>query len=296
MTSIPNELIITIKTSIPGYEKITYKPYMTIPNIRSSDSIIRFDPLIKITESSVKSINDNLRKYVFLNKELFKDLLKKNESSKASNLTQATRSGYVDNNIKIILANLFSTNSVINIGGSPYAIADDQWTTGDWKIDVKQKPKDIDLYKIRDPALYRALVNEEIISGEEQLKSLPKTVVYGNNFSGKIISNILSAFGKTSSSLLNTLSTSTTTTSNPSITNLTPPTSTNINPPANSSSPSSLAISNLPPSTRAIVNPPTKPPKPQVIQPEPFTNSVSSTQSVQKILTNQEMFNLINSL
>ena len=38
MTTIPNELIITINTSIPGYQKIRYTPSMTLKN--SNDKTI----------------------------------------------------------------------------------------------------------------------------------------------------------------------------------------------------------------------------------------------------------------
>ena len=66
-----------------------------------------------------------------------------------------------------------------------------QWTKGDWKIDVKQKEKELDLYKIKDPRLYRAVVNEDIISGQKQLKNLSQTIVYGNNYTGPINVNVL---------------------------------------------------------------------------------------------------------
>ena len=50
MTTIPNELIININTSIPGYQKIKYIPSMTIKNIDKDDKTIRFDPLIKLNK------------------------------------------------------------------------------------------------------------------------------------------------------------------------------------------------------------------------------------------------------
>ena len=56
MTTIPNELKITINTSIPGYQKIEYKPSMTITNISSDDSSIRFNPLIKLDKKKPSSL------------------------------------------------------------------------------------------------------------------------------------------------------------------------------------------------------------------------------------------------
>ena len=41
MPIIPNEIIITINTSIPGYQKIKYTPSMTIKNISNNDNTIR---------------------------------------------------------------------------------------------------------------------------------------------------------------------------------------------------------------------------------------------------------------
>ena len=46
MATIPNQLNITINTSIPGYQKVIYKPSMTIENISSDDNSVRFNPLI----------------------------------------------------------------------------------------------------------------------------------------------------------------------------------------------------------------------------------------------------------
>lgn len=142
MLTIPNELKITINTSIPGYKKINYKPYMTVPNISSEDSVIRFNPLIKLDQNIINSFPENLRKKTMLNKSLFEDLVKKSKSSEAKNLTQATRSGYVDNNINIILKNLLPENGIIYIGKNPYTISDVQWIKGDWKIDVKERQSD----------------------------------------------------------------------------------------------------------------------------------------------------------
>ena len=62
MTSIPNELKITINTSIPGYQKIEYKPSMTITNIGSDDNSIRFNPLIKLDKRIIDNVPENIRK------------------------------------------------------------------------------------------------------------------------------------------------------------------------------------------------------------------------------------------
>jgi CRISPR/Cas system-associated protein endoribonuclease Cas2 len=179
---IPDQLNITILTSIPGYQKIEYKPSMTIKN--NSEKSVRFDPLQKLNKQVIDKIPEEYRIKEFFNKELFDSLLLHAGSYKVQTITQATRSGYVDNNIKVTLQTIFPVNSVIYIGKKPYAIGDVQWTTGDWFVELKQKKEEIDVNKVTDPRLYTQLVREEIISGEEQLKQLPEFVLKGDNYSG----------------------------------------------------------------------------------------------------------------
>lgn len=181
---IPDQLNITIRTSIPGYQKIEYKPSMTI---KDSDSKgVEFNPMIRLNKSIIDRMPSEYRTKQFFNKGLFQSLLIHNGGKPAKSLLQATRAGYVDNNIKVTLDAIFPVNSVIYIGKKPYAIGDTQWTTGDWKIEVKQKREEIDPSKITDPQLYTQLVREEIISGEEQLSELPESLVIGNNYSGPL--------------------------------------------------------------------------------------------------------------
>ena len=184
MSTIPNQLNITIRTSIPGYQKVQYKPSMTIKNIGKDDSSVKFNPLIKLQKSVIDKIPENLRIKEFFNKGLFDSLINYTNSTAAKTLTLATRYGYVDNNIKLTLETIFPSGSVIYIGEKPYVIADVQWSSGDWKIDTKQKKENLDPNKIADPYLYSTVVREDIISGEEQLKNLPDNLIYGANFSG----------------------------------------------------------------------------------------------------------------
>ena len=178
----PDQLNIIIRTSVPGYQKIEYKPFMTIKD--SNEKAVLFNPLIKLNQSTIDKIPKDYRIKEFFNKGLFQSLLNFNGATPAKNLLQATRNGYVDNNIKVTLNTIFPIGSVINIGKKPYAIGDVQWTTGDWKIEVKQKKEEVDLNKVTDPNLYMQLVREEIISGEEQLNQLLPSVLSGVNYSG----------------------------------------------------------------------------------------------------------------
>jgi hypothetical protein len=181
---IPDQLNITIRTSIPGYQKIEYNPSMTIKGIDSKG--VQFNPMIRLNKSIIDRMPAEYRTKQFFSKGLFQSLLIHNGGTPAKSLLQATRAGYVDNNIKVTLDAIFPVNSVIYIDKKPYAIGDIQWTTGDWKIEVKQKKEEIDPSKIRDPQLYTQLVREDIISGEKQLNELPESLVVGNNYSGPI--------------------------------------------------------------------------------------------------------------
>jgi len=178
----PDQLNITIRTTVPGYQKIEYKPSMTIKN--TDEKTVKFNPLIKLNKSKINTIPEEYRIKEFFNKGLFQSLLNYNGEIPVKSLVQATQYGYVDNNIKVTLDTIFPVGSVIYIGKNPYAIGDIQWTSGDWKIEVKQKKKEIDPIKITDPKLYTQLVKEEIISGEEQLNQIPAVILTGVNYTG----------------------------------------------------------------------------------------------------------------
>jgi hypothetical protein len=180
----PDQLNIIIRTSIPGYQKIMYKPSMTIKD--TTEQNVRFNPMFKLNQSVINKIPEEYRIKQFFNKGLFDSLLIYNGGKPATNLVQATRSGYVDNNINVTLHSIFPSGSVIYVGKKPYVIIDQQWTSGDWNIEVKQKKQEVDPSKIKDPQLYTQLVNDEIISGEEQLNQLPSSTLVGENYSGPL--------------------------------------------------------------------------------------------------------------
>ena len=192
---VPNQLHITLNTSIPGFQKITYKPSMSIKDNNNNDTNVLFNPLIKLNQGAVDKIPEQLRKKQFFNKGLFESLIRTINnnpilhitSPPAKNLRQATGYGYVDNNIKITLETIFSEKSVIYISGKPYVIADMQWTVGDRHIDIKGKKTEIDVNRITDPLLYQKLVKEQLLSGEEQLKTLDKSIIYGPNYNGPTV-------------------------------------------------------------------------------------------------------------
>lgn len=199
MSNIPNQLVINIRTSIPGYQNIKYSPTMTFKKINKEDNSVIFNPLIPLNQSKIDKIPENYRKKQFFNKSLFQSLLNHLDVKPAKNLFEANNKGYVNNNIKITLDTIFPISSSINIAGISYIIADVQWTNGDWKIDIKNPKNQIDSAKIKNPYLYQSIIQDEIISGEKQLKNLPSSIKYGpsyinssnNNNLGRGLSNNL---------------------------------------------------------------------------------------------------------
>ena len=186
MTTIPNELKIIINTNIPGYQNIEYKPYMTLPN-EKVDNSIQFNPLVKLNPSTIKSLPNNIQIREFFDKGLFQSLINAHGFTKQKNLSEATKDGYVDNNIIVTLETLFPSDGILYVNKQPYAIADVQWSKGDWKINKKIEDTPIlDKTKITDPYLYKTIVEDEIISGEKELKELPSDVVYGPNYTGPL--------------------------------------------------------------------------------------------------------------
>jgi hypothetical protein len=191
MSTVPNELIITLHTSIPGYQKIKYIPSMTMKDINSDDKTIIFDPLIKLNKDVIDKIPKEYRIKEFFNRGLFQSLLNYTNTTPAKNLHEATMKGFIDNNINITINTIFDENSVIYIADNPYVIADIQWTKGDWKIDAKKKKKQMESAKIKNQYLHKSVVKDEIIIGENQLNQLSLSEIYGENYNKeKNINNI----------------------------------------------------------------------------------------------------------
>jgi pyruvate/2-oxoglutarate dehydrogenase complex dihydrolipoamide acyltransferase (E2) component len=185
---VPNQLNITIQTNIPGYQKIYFKPSMLKSISDKSDDAVQFNPLVKLDKEKIDKVPDNLRKKEFFDKGLFQSLMYFLNTTPVQNLTIAKRYGYIDHNIRLTLQTIFDNGTIIVIGGKPYTIADVRWTTGDWKVDTKQKKLELDPNRIRDPYLYSKLVKENLATGEEQLRNLEENspdVVYGSSFTGQ---------------------------------------------------------------------------------------------------------------
>ena len=181
--SIPDELRIILNTNIPGFQTINYKPNMTITS--EKNKLVNFWPLIKLNESIInKNIPESLRVKQFFDDGLFNSLLNTHGFQKDISLEDATKNGFIDNNISITLNYLFPEKGIIYINKNAYSIGDRRWEKGNWNISIK--PKEVlDSSKITNPFIYTNLINNEIISGEKQINQLPENVIYGNNYTGE---------------------------------------------------------------------------------------------------------------
>jgi hypothetical protein len=183
MTTIPNQLKITINTTIPGSQRLQYIPSMTMPN--STKETVKFNPLIKLKESVLQKVPEDLRVKEFFDSGLFDSLLNAHGFQKSPSLAKATFDGYVDNNINITLKTLFPTKSTIYIHGDPYVIADLQWKKGDWKIETKPIKRKVNTTHF-NPYFQNSIMQDEINRAENQLQALPIDVAYGPNYDGVI--------------------------------------------------------------------------------------------------------------
>jgi hypothetical protein len=147
---IPNSLIITIKTRIPKYYKLTYEPEMSIPDTKSHT--VFFNPLVKYYSNDVSNLpSKNLIISQFFEKGQFESMINRILSNfkhmqPERTLQQATEEGIIDNNISITLNTLFKNNNILYIGDRPYTIVSSNWNKGDWKLDAKPIEKVITPY------------------------------------------------------------------------------------------------------------------------------------------------------
>ena len=180
---IPNTLNITLNTGVPGFQKIRYKPNMTIPSIDKKATSIQFNPLIKLNPSVIEKVPPDLRMKEFFNKDLFQSLLNSHGMYKDKTLEEATKAGFVDNNIQVTLNTLFPKNGLIYINKQPYRIGLTNWKKGDWKIDKKIiSLQDLEEIRQNDPVTFQYILNNELMNGEKELNELPDDVVYGSTF------------------------------------------------------------------------------------------------------------------
>jgi len=174
-TPIPNSLSITLLTKIPGFQKIKYKPSMSIPT-DDKNEIVYFNPLIKINKGAINKIPENTIKQ-FFNKGLYDSLLNESLSLnftgniKNLSLKEAKQKGYIDNNIQLTLETLFKPNNVIYIGKKPYVISNNIFDNSSWNLDIKEinpvnfHRNNITHYNYNNAAVELAQNDPDVIAG-----------------------------------------------------------------------------------------------------------------------------------
>ena len=182
---IPNTLSIFITTRIPNHYKITYTPSMTVPESKSHT--VYFDPLIKYYKMALIDIPSEAPKDAkftqFFEANQFDSLVNRILSNflfmqKEKSLSEATKDGYIDNNIQKTIETIFSVNSLLYLDKRPYTIIGRHWTPGYWEIDKKPSNK-----------LMAYFSSDAVKEAEEDLKKIPNELHQGNLAAAKIISN-----------------------------------------------------------------------------------------------------------
>jgi len=136
-------LTILIRTRVRGYPTILYTPSMSVPNMKSNN--VYFNPVIKLNSSTTSTIPRGYppseRMSQFFYKNTFNSLLNRTLSTTfmqpKRSLETAVNEKIIENNIRIILNELFRPNNKFYIKGKPYTIYDYNWINGDWQIDTK---------------------------------------------------------------------------------------------------------------------------------------------------------------
>lgn len=164
MSLIPDTLIIFITTKIPSYTNFIYNSKNTIPNTNSS---ILMNPLILLKSDIV---NPNL----LFDKTMFETLLREDKLTKLPTLIQATKSDYINKNIKKILSILFAKEKKFYLGDYPFTIHTMSWNNN-WVIQHKFTTPltNIKEYLLKNEA--------KSIQENNLLNSLPKEVRTNND-------------------------------------------------------------------------------------------------------------------
>jgi hypothetical protein len=182
---IPNTLSIFIKTRIPNHYNITYTPSMTVPESKSHT--VYFDPLIKYYKMALTDIPSeapkNAKVTQFFEANQFDSLINRILSNflfmqKEKTLSEATKDGYINNNIQKTIDTLFSVNSLLYLDKRPYTIIGRHWTPGYWEIDKKPSNK-----------LMAYFSSDAVKEAEADLNKIPNELHQGNLAAAKIISN-----------------------------------------------------------------------------------------------------------
>jgi hypothetical protein len=191
---IPNSLIIYIKTRVPNFYKLTYEPFMTVPDNKSHT--IYFDPLVKYYTGPVQAINSMASKNAiftqFFEAAEFDSMLNRILSDfrymqKPRTLQQAFNEGIIDNNINITLNTLFKPNNLFYLNKYPYTIVSKRWASGAWDIDKKPIQKLLTQFSHLTPKQL-----EEQAKKEED--DIPESIRQGNLASDSLAKKAMASY------------------------------------------------------------------------------------------------------
>ena len=117
-------------------KKFKYDPQLTLPSAPSHN--VYFNPLQPLDEEIIKKIPRKSRVLEFFNSQMFHKLNQYTRLFRPpiKSLKEATEKGIVDNNIRITLKTLFSTNSVFYINREKYYIEFFEWQEGNWALET----------------------------------------------------------------------------------------------------------------------------------------------------------------
>jgi len=213
--SIPNTLTIYINTRIPGFQKLKYRPSMTVST--ASNETVYFDPLVKLTKSIIQSVplNPNEKKEKkekqvasqFFNRGMFETMVNRSLSSLFSaqlldkegdtlntKLKKAVDNNVINQNISLTLETLFKPDSIITIGGKPYTIYSYHWDNGDWKVDTKLYTLNNSVYNASPFGRTQPIIIQNFMGprapndysrAQGEMKLLDKEVLEGEEFNKK---------------------------------------------------------------------------------------------------------------
>ncbi len=167
---VSNELIVTLRTNLPNQPPVLRK--------------LLFNPLVRIGEKAVEELmaaQSGISR-VFEEQELFTLLLQSKHNRRYATLEEAARNLVVDHNIRIMLRTLYSPPRVLSVRGQQYAIADMQWTTGDWKLDVKPLTPIPTAASPADRMRIEQSNDRIAKEGQRRLEHLDASLKFGANF------------------------------------------------------------------------------------------------------------------
>lgn len=186
--TIPNSLIIYLKTRIPNLYKLNYEPYMTVPNSKSHT--VYLDPIVKYYENAVKNIPSSAPKDAiytqFFEAPEFDTMINRILSDfrymqKPKTFKEAYDEHIIENNIRITLNTLFKRNNNIYMNKIPYTIVGVNYNPQDWQLSQKPLDKLLNQFSHLSP-------NQLQDEATQEVNNIPEIMRQGNASSANLTS------------------------------------------------------------------------------------------------------------